>query len=181
MHRMREQNYDLLRIVAAFSVVLVHVTNVYFQALTDVNEFGFLYTDSVFLITLIKALTRFSVPCFFMLSGAFLLADIRNADMRYFYRKELYNVGVDALVFSAVGASSLVLRGAIKGDFSQGIMSAILALLKGTPSYPMWYLSVLAGLYVITPYLIRLSDVLSGGGGTDYMERKSLFYLQLPA
>ena len=65
MAKNRESNFDVLRILSAFAVVMLHVSG------------GFLQTDEMnvptnchFPIMLLNNLVRFAVPCFFMLSVA---------------------------------------------------------------------------------------------------------------
>lgn len=62
----REVRYDLLRIVACFAIVLLHVSGGYWSVV-DINSSDFT------IMTVYNSLTRFGVPVFFMLSGLFLL------------------------------------------------------------------------------------------------------------
>ena len=63
--------YDILRIVACFAIVLLHVSS---SVLDTVNVHS-----SEFLIMIVyNSLTRFAVPIFFMLSGLFLLSPDRE-------------------------------------------------------------------------------------------------------
>ena len=82
MSKDRESNFDLLRIISAFAVIILHVSY-WFLKIDDASAFS----NCHFLTLLLTSITRFAVPCFFMLSGAFILADERNADYKYFYKK----------------------------------------------------------------------------------------------
>lgn len=73
-------NYDLLRIISAVAVVLIHVNVHYFETISN---------SSYCFAEITNVLTSFSVPCFVMLSGAFLLHDYRNENFKYFYVKSL--------------------------------------------------------------------------------------------
>ena len=66
--KQRENNYDLLRCVCAVMVVILHAGASYEQSSIE------LYARAG---TFFQAVTRTAVPCFVMLSGAFLLGDGR--------------------------------------------------------------------------------------------------------
>ena len=74
----REYNYDLLRIVCTIAVITIHVSGIYYNCLTQTEFFGQLYTQNAFLTCIYNGISRFAVPCFVMLSGAFLLANPKN-------------------------------------------------------------------------------------------------------
>ena len=79
--KVRENNYDLLRIISTFAVILIHVNAFYISKMTD-------YASNLYWIgSAINIVTRFSVPCFVMLSGAFLLSNPKNKDYKTFYKK----------------------------------------------------------------------------------------------
>lgn len=175
MERRRESNYDLLRIVASFAVVLVHIVNVYYQALSDASEFGFRYANGAFFIILAEAITHFAVPCFFMLSGAFILGNRRNGDFRFFYRKSFDKIGIDAVVFGCVGffigLAMAVIKYAIIGNQPFSVLAEpFIGVIKGEPFYHLWYLTVLLGLYILAPFVIMLASEMAVGGGKSIRE-----------
>ena len=59
-------HYDLLRIVAAFSVVMLHSTAQYWYTLD-------IYSSEWIIANTYDAIFRFGVPIFVMMSGALLL------------------------------------------------------------------------------------------------------------
>lgn len=65
----RELNMDLLRIICMISVIMIHVSGTYKDAITESNVFGKLYTDNLLFTCIFNAGGRFAVPCFFMLGG----------------------------------------------------------------------------------------------------------------
>lgn len=167
MPKTRESNYDLLRICAAFAVVMLHVSG------------GFLRYDSMDVPTnctlpvmLLNHVVRFAVPCFFMLSGAFLLSDVRNADYAYFYRKSFRNIGMTGIAFCSLYSlyhgiqlliSVFVLHHHTAAFFPQGLLSLLLNLLQGQPHGHLWYLFTLLGTYLAVPFVIRLDVNLRAG------------------
>ncbi len=168
MPKVREANYDLLRICSAFAVVMLHVSS------------GFLLYDVVSVPTncnlpvmLINNTVRFAVPCFFMLSGAFILADERNADYRYFYRKSIKNIGITGAIFCVLyviyRVLKLVLSIYVLHNHSESTLLSGLCLigvdtLTGHPFNHLWYLFALVGVYIAAPFVIRLAAELRRGG-----------------
>ena len=78
---MREQQFDLLRVLCAFAVVVMHVSAQFIAANKGQDSYCLLYS------LLYATVFRFAVPCFIMLSGAFILSNSKNANFLYFYNK----------------------------------------------------------------------------------------------
>ena len=165
MERKREGNYDLLRIVSALAVIAIHVSSFYLKASRDEDVFGGLYTDHLLTVCCYQAMCKFAVPCFVMLSGAFLLSDERNADFGYFYKKSFRRIGVPTLIFSFlyyIYASRHILKVVfIKGKAFKRLLGPFMDLLEGRPYYHMWYMSMLVGLYLLVPVIIRVKRDVS--------------------
>lgn len=96
----RENNYDLLRISCAIAIVVMHASGPYVLAATNNEFFGEYYVDNMLFSCMCNGITRFAVPCFVMLSGAFILDNDRNRDYRYFYKKAFCKIGITTLIFS---------------------------------------------------------------------------------
>ncbi len=168
MAKNRESNFDLLRMLSAFAVIMLHVSD------------GFLQTDDMkaptnchFPIMLINHLVRFAVPCFFLLSGAFILADERNADYKYFYKKSFKNIGITSVIFcvlyviysvAKLMAGVFILKMHGTDHVLPGLISVFKNIVAGSPYYHLWYLFTLLGLYIAVPFVIRLAADLRGGG-----------------
>lgn len=159
----REGNYDLLRIVCTVAVIMVHVSSTYKAALYNGDRFGDFHTDSMITILLYNMLLRFCVPCFLMISGAFLLCDDRNADFKYFYRKSFKSIIMQAMIFSLVYFAYNELMEVYKyiNGESSNLFSPVLNSLAGQPGYHLWYLYTLAGIYVLIPLVLRLKSCVS--------------------
>ena len=72
----RECAYDLLRAVSCFFVVILHVSAIYIDAsFVDITECVDYWIASFW-----RVVTDMGVPCFVMLSGAFLIKE----KMRFF-------------------------------------------------------------------------------------------------
>lgn len=63
----RITKYDILRVIACFSIVLLHVSASYWSVV-------YVHSKEFLIMTIYNSLTRFAVPVFFMLSGLFLVS-----------------------------------------------------------------------------------------------------------
>lgn len=157
----RESNYDLLRVISALAVIMIHVTDFYKNAIVDKSIFGSVYTRHIATTMIYVAIPRFAVPCFVMLSGAFILADDRNKDYKYFYRKSFRNVGIPTLVFSLIYFIFSMLLSVMSvrtGASPKELLIPVKQIFTGEPFYHMWYLSMLFVLYLVTPIIIKVKN-----------------------
>lgn len=138
---------DVLRVVAIICVVTIHtVSSVTRGARVPLLSGGWWVGATI------DAASLWCVPVFVMISGALLLNPARKQTAHSFYRRRLERIGVP-LVFWTV--FYLVFRTAILGDdLSAG--SAAHAVATGQPFMQLYFLYVIAGLYVVTPPLRRL-------------------------
>ena len=139
----RQSNFDLLRIISTFAVVLIHVN----ANVADSNNISFVGFN---FCSLINIITRFSVPCFVMLSGAFILSNEKNADYKHFYAKSFYKIGIPLIVFSFLMLIISEVSAVLKGT---GYIEPVLSLLKGNFNN-YWFMFMLAGLYFLVPIII---------------------------
>lgn len=163
MERVKEREYDLLRVICCAAVVVLHTGSIYLAG-WEPGMPAFRRT----LAGLMQSLTRDAVPLFVMLSGAFLLPDRRNGDFRRFYRKSMAKVGVPTLVFSAlyVAYAYVVLLAKIYLKHTAGpdqLGQPLKLWLSGVPYFHMWFMYMLAGLYAVTPFLVRLRERMGAG------------------
>ena len=162
MNVRREDNYDLLRIISTIAVIVIHITGVYISSYTDGEFFGELYQSHTLVILLYSTLVSFAVPCFIMLSGAFVLADDRNEDYAYFYKKSLKNIGIPTIIFSILYflySEILICAGIfVKGKELFRVLMPIEDFIKGKPYYHMWYLYTLLGIYMLVPVILKIKN-----------------------
>ena len=156
----RETNYDLLRIVSTIAVIMIHVSAIYKNAITDNRIFGEEYSNHILAIIIYNTLSRFAVPCFMMISGAFLLSDKRNGNYKHFYKKAFYNIGVTTIIFSVLyfifSESIILARVILKGESIRDIILPIQDVLKGSPYYHMWYMYTLLVVYIFIPVIVKI-------------------------
>jgi surface polysaccharide O-acyltransferase-like enzyme len=124
-----------------FAVVVVHV---YAPVVTTVHsEFG---SASWWAANAIDSSMRWCVPVFIMISGALLLRP-RTEALRRFFTKRFSRIGVPLALWTVVYLAWEVHRKGI------GTEDAVRDVLSGAPSLHLYFLFVLAGLYVLTPFL----------------------------
>jgi surface polysaccharide O-acyltransferase-like enzyme len=143
----QHQNWvDLLRVVSAFAVVLLHLAACLSQ---QPGNPGWL-TGEIY-----DALTRWCVPVFVMVSGALLLDDAKRTEPAgVFYRKRLGRLG---WAFAFWVAFYVLLGWADSAIFRQphDFHKVLHDVLTGRPWSHLWFLYMIIGLYVVVPIIRR--------------------------
>lgn len=144
---------ELLRVLASFAVVMIHVHSWDFKGLGPSDQSGFL---------LIDLFCYWSVPVFIMLSGGLLLSPAKTPSAGLilppdvarpvespaeFFRKRWRRMIRPTLVWAGL---AVVWGVAAKG---QGAKETLKRLATGIPNDPQWFLFMLLGLYALTPWL----------------------------
>ena len=136
---------DLIRVVAVFQVILVHLSYVIFfkEELLSPNWIAANFYDS---------LSRMGVPLFFMVSGYLLLG--KSEPVADFFRKRFVKVGIPTLFWSVA-----YLLWSVEA-YRNGTMSPLavaLSMLKamylGDVEIHLWFLYILIGIYLVVPIL----------------------------
>ena len=138
----RELYGDVLRLVAAFSVVFQHtVTSVWYY--TPVR------TDEWITLNFFNSIARFGVGVFIMLSGAFMLSPRYAHPPEKILKKNLPHILL-LLVFWVIfyGVVNVLADG---GSLQEYFKTPLLLFTK--PQTHLWFLYTIAGLYVLTPPL----------------------------
>lgn len=162
----REENYDLLRIACLAGVIALHVGAMYSGKLPEETRYS-----SKIAADILHFATRFAVPCFVMLSGAFLLSDDKNMDYVYFYKKSARKLGIPLVIFSCFAFLYREAGIYMHNGICYEMRIPIVEWLQGSPFYHLWYMYMLTGLYLLVPVLIRYIKSISGksfvriGGG----------------
>lgn len=179
MESKRENNYDLLRIICSLAIISTHVSAMYVNAITQKEILGEYYYNSIEITVVFNVLSRFAVPCFLMLSGAFLLTDTQNAEYMYFYKKSFYKFGIPTLIFSAFYFLYTFVRQisylAAQNFDSVELLLPIEEWLKGKPYYHMWYMYMLFIVFLFVPIIIRLKKDI----GEKVFEKVAWIFLVL--
>lgn len=97
-----------------------------------------------FLICVYNSIVKFAVPCFLMLSGAFIIDNKKNDEYRNFYSKSFVHIGVPTIIFSGIYFLYRLPPCFIGED--RGINPLLKDIIKDSPMYHMWYLYMLIGV-----------------------------------
>lgn len=133
---------DALRVVSMFAVMVIHISATgYKEAVPGSVPWG--------ICLIYNSITRFAVPVFVMISGAVHLNPSKEITMDTVLRK----TGNTLVIFFAW--SLLYALADTVGQFPLFSGGYFLAALQKTATghYHMWYLYMLAGLYLATPFL----------------------------
>jgi len=94
-------------------------------------------------------LAHFAIPVFVMISGALLLGDERQESALEFYKRRLYRVGIPLVFWTVI---YLIVRQVVDDEhLTAGAIARL--ILTGDPYYHLWFLYMIAGLYLVTPVL----------------------------
>lgn len=157
MINQREKNYDLLRSICIVMIVLLHWgcffcgQNYYSDRLSLMIGYG------------VQSISRFAVPCFVMLSGAFILPKNVEKNVKGFYKKSFFKLGVPIIVFSVLYVAleyAKLFIGDNKGE-SGNKFRPLIDWLKGEPYWHMWFVYMLIGLYIAIPLISLIKNKIS--------------------
>lgn len=138
---------DLLKIVSAFMIILIHSSaNIY-----NNHAVG---TSVWFSGVILNTIPRFAVPTFLMISGALLLKN--NMKPRNALRKALY-AGVALVVWSI----SYILAKKILWNEGNIIYDILSIPFKIGPSGHLWYGYLIVWIYIFLPVLKSLYDAMN--------------------
>ncbi len=166
----REIYAELLRIVAAFTVVFQHtVTSVWYTVPVDSSDFAAL--------NFLNSLSRFGVGVFIMISGAFMLSPRNSHPPGKILTHNLPRTLIP-LVFwvTLYGIVNAICENAKDGglESAAGILGCITDVLSAPlllftkPAGHLWFLYTIAGLYLLTPPLRVF---------TEHASRKMVLYV----
>jgi surface polysaccharide O-acyltransferase-like enzyme len=146
----RSGSFDVMRVSACLAVVLLHLSA------TIVMQPDQLGTVSWHMANVIDSATRWCVPVFVMLSGALLLDAKRHASPREFWTRRMNRL-LPALIFW-----STVYFAWRAYFWKQPLSFNTIAqdLIEGRPYIHLYFLFLIAGLYLVTPFLARVATSL---------------------
>ena len=141
----REIELDILRLLAMLAVIWVHVGGMETDHLPTTDS------NCQWLIFL-KSIVTWQIPVFVMISGRFFLDPGRSMPFSKI-KKAVYRVILAFAVWNVVYQIVYILDGSYEGLNWKGILSQALI-----GPYHFWYLYMIAGLYLITPFLRKIAE-----------------------
>ncbi|MGE5294456.1 MAG: acyltransferase [Solirubrobacterales bacterium] len=133
---------EVLRTFSCFAIVMLHVASLHFG-------YHKVSSASWWVCNVFDASTRFAVPVFLMISGALLLDPQRTETLSAFYRKRMSRLLAPCLFWIAFYMALNV----VQNTRAFTVQSLGRDLLTGQVYYHLWYLFILPGLYLVTPFL----------------------------
>lgn len=139
----REIWADLLRIVSAFMVVYLHTTcNIYTSFTEDMQLWDkYLY---------INCFTTFAVPCFFMISGAFIIK--KEIDLKKLLKKQIMHLFIPLFVWSII----YILYSKYGLHMNMSVKKSILLIPFRSQYSHLWFMYPLIGFYFMSPLISYL-------------------------
>lgn len=140
----RNIQLDILRILSAFAVVLLHVTSEYTNSL-KVGSVDFN------IAVLLNSLTRFAVPMFVMISGELFLNPDKEIPVKKIW---VHNILRLAIIYFIWSFGYYIFQSCYFWNFDfyrQGIVRTAVGIVYATTHF--WYIGMIIGLYVLTPVL----------------------------
>lgn len=133
--------FDLLRIIACFSVVMLHCSAQFWYIL-PMTDSGWLTANFY------DAVSRFGVPIFVMISGALFLSEQKKFDVRRLYTHNILRL-LSVYVFWSCLYGLLNYQFTFQGTFQWKPL--LKYMLHGR--YHLWFLPMIIGLYLLLPVL----------------------------
>ncbi|MDP9468609.1 MAG: acyltransferase family protein [Chloroflexota bacterium] len=140
---------DAARVAAILAVIAIHVVSplVTNRALPESSWFG----------NAVDSAARWAVPLFVMISGALLLHSDLADDPLSFYRRRLSRIVPPLVAWTAI----YLVIGHLTVNNPATMNIAGYSVLAGRPSSHLYFLYLIAGLYLVAPFLrplVRLAD-----------------------
>lgn len=136
----RIEYFDYLRVLAALGVVMIHISATNW----DVAPIG---SPTWLVFTFYSSTVTWPLPIFVMISGALFLR--RDHSIQSLLFKNILRVAAAFLFWSALYAGVAVVAG---GGMSK--KDLLITFMRG--HYHLWFLFLIAGLYLVVPLLRRI-------------------------
>jgi surface polysaccharide O-acyltransferase-like enzyme len=145
--KQRDPAIDLIKAVAIVMVVLIHCSATY---LSLDHSMGTAWSVAIVL----NCLSRPCVPWFFMVTGCLVICPKKTEEIGSFYRRRLLRLLVPTVFWSL---AYIAWNRYFHGEDSS-ILEYLKLILGEGAYYHLWFLYVLAGLYLAVPFLSRLIE-----------------------
>lgn len=145
----RNYSLDIVRIIAVLAVVMIH-SSASFVMNNPLNTNEFIFGN------LFDSLSRIGVPLFLMISGALFLDKNKEVTLKTILSKNIKNLAIIIITWSIIYSVVFEVLLAPSMGKTVDVRSIIDGLINCTyqnGSYHMWYLYMIVGLYIITPFL----------------------------
>lgn len=140
----RNYSLDVARIVAVLAVLMIHCSANF------VANYP-LFTSEFVFGNLFESLSRLGVPLFLMISGSLFLDERREFTLKSILSKNVKSIAIITIIWATVYSVVFnIIFPLLTGD-AVSIKSVISGMING--HFHMWYLYMIIGVYIITPFL----------------------------
>ncbi|MBE7415883.1 MAG: acyltransferase family protein [Deltaproteobacteria bacterium] len=134
---------DVLKIGAVYAVIVIHTAAPYLL-LQDAGSLYRWWAGNIY-----DSISRWCIPVFVMLSGFFLIDSYRDEKLGSFFKRRFSKVFVPFLIWSFI----YFLWRIYANNEGLSLSSFVPMLLKEPVYYHLWFMSLVLGLYIITPVI----------------------------
>lgn len=138
--------------MATLAVITIHVADSFLRQHSNGTEYWWV-------ANIYNSASRWAVPVFIMVSGALLLDPSKQESMSTFYRKRLSRVAIPLVFWSLFFTIPWSIFKSIISDTP--IHINLLSIFSGQPYYHLWFLYMILGLYMVTPWFRILTKHIS--------------------
>lgn len=140
----RNYSLDITRIIAVLAVVMTHCSAGFLQDFpSNTNEFAF--------GNLFDSLSRIGVPLFLMVSGSLFLDENKEVTFKTILSKNIKSLAIITIVWAIIYSATYNVIFPLLTSNTVKVKSFIRGIING--HFHMWYLYMIMGLYMITPFL----------------------------
>lgn len=147
--RRRETEIDILRFLAMLSVIIIHIGADPMKVLSS-KSFDYIVINSFF------SIVTWCIPIFVMISGGLFLDPKKEITINKIFTKYIKRFIIAFSFWTVIYQIYYYIHATATGDNSLNLKGIIYEAILGP--YHMWYLYMLAGLYIITPILRKITE-----------------------
>lgn len=140
----RNISYDLLRIISALSVVMLHVSGLYIQKY-PVGSMDFRIANFY------DSISRFGIPIFVMISGAIFLSEEKTVTTKKLWTKNILRLFIVYLVWAFAYYAYQCIYYWNVSIFHKGILGVVTGIVYASDHF--WFIFMIIGIYALVPFL----------------------------
>lgn len=140
----RNISFDLLRILSAFAVVVLHTSTIYIERYS--------VESTVFRIAnFYDSLSRFSIPIFVMISGAIFLSEEKTVTSKNLWKRNILRLFLIYCVWSFAYYAFQCGYYWNVSIFHKGLIGIVTGCVYASNHF--WFIFMILGLYALVPFL----------------------------
>ena len=145
----RETELDILRLLSMLCVITMHVCGGTLDELPS-KSFNFIVINSLF------SIITWCIPVFIMISGGLFLDPKKEITINKIFTKYIKRFIIAFLFWTIIYQMYYYISATASGGNTLNLKGFIYEGILG--AYHMWYLYMLAGLYIMTPVLRKITE-----------------------